>query len=132
MRRLITGLAVALVLHAWSGSAHAQLFGLSVPFSNQNSQAISTNVPRMLGGNTQRLQFKMVDTSSAVSAPGYASQIASGSSRFSFSNILRPWNFLSYDADRGPASSNLPSPASFQSTRYPNSFQPVRPIIPGQ
>jgi hypothetical protein len=54
---------------------------------------------------------------------------ATSNSTFSF--LTRIFRRPSLGWERRLPTNNLPSPDSFPSTKYPNAFQPLRPVLPG-
>jgi len=132
MRRLLTIVALALVFHCNSDSAHAQLFQLSAPFSTSTTaaQQPAPTTTRIVG-SVPKFGIRDFNSTKAVTPPVYTDRINNTTSGFSLSGMFKSFNLTSFgQGSQGTPTSNLPPPSSFASTRYPNSFQPVAPIIP--
>jgi hypothetical protein len=75
--------------------------------------------------NPNDIRFTPIDTSKAIVA---APLPTTTSNSFSLRNFFSRFSLPSFLARPTVGSSPLPSPSSFPSTHYKNSFQPVMPI----
>jgi hypothetical protein len=102
--------AAALALAAITAPAWAQGVAGFMGRATPNTQIV--NVP--------------IDTSMSVVGP----MTEPRSFNFNFSNLFSWVKMPGFPPHVGQ--SPLPAPSSFPSTHYPNKFQPLKPIIPGQ
>jgi hypothetical protein len=99
---------------------------LALALAGPSVQAQSTQF--LLGRATagQPIVNVPIDTSQAIASPGLPNMTPG----FSLTNLFSGFHLPSFTTLIGQ--SPYPAPSSFPSTHYPNKFQPVRPIIPGQ
>lgn len=74
-----------------------------------------------------------INRTTIISAPVDTSKYVGKQPSLPTFNLLN-W-FPSYNVPTFPprqATSNLPAPSMFPSTRYPNSFKPMAPFVPGK
>ena len=76
--------------------------------------------------NPNDIKFTPIDTSKAIVAAPLPTTTSSSS--FSLRTFFSHFSLPSFLARPTVGSSPLPSPSSFPSTHYKNSFQPVMPI----
>jgi hypothetical protein len=114
MRRCLCLVALGVLGLAWVAEGWGQGTSRFLPAGSRAST---------MNGSARRVINTPVDTSLAI-AP-FPTQKGSF-----FSSLFRKPTLPSFPAIAGQ--SNLPSPSSFKSTKYPNTFKPLPPIIPGQ
>lgn len=121
---MAVGVAILLVWCTSTDTVHGQFqtsSGRVQQLSNQPAKGMFMN-----GVDPARMTNRVIDTSRIVT-PQTGSLATSNSS---FDWLTRIFRRAPMGYERKIAVSPLPRPESFQSTRYPNSFQPLRPVIP--
>jgi hypothetical protein len=97
-------------------------------FAVAASSAQAQGVVNFMGRATNTTQIVNVPIN--TSGPNVVAMTQGRHLDFGLGNVLSGFHLPSFPPVIGQ--SPYPAPSSFPSTHYPNKFQPVKPIIPGQ